>query len=62
VIRIIPNAGHTFEESRALGRVGEMVSAWLSETQNGTHIWEWFADSADWFFRLGWPSRALSLL
>ncbi|MEO8451085.1 MAG: phosphoribosyltransferase family protein [Gemmatimonadota bacterium] len=41
-LRIVPGAGHTFEESGALGAVGELVVGWLARLNRRGMVRRWF--------------------
>ncbi len=57
-LRIIRGAGHAFEESGALGRVGEEVTSWLTRLQRKERVGRWMLKPAEWFARVSRAPQA----
>jgi putative phosphoribosyl transferase len=52
-VRVIPGAGHTFGESGTLGRLGEVVTSWLTHQQHKARVARWISMPAAWLSRAG---------
>ncbi|MBC7843916.1 MAG: dienelactone hydrolase family protein [Gemmatimonadaceae bacterium] len=50
-VQVVRGAGHTFEESGALGRVGELSVAWLERLHRRAAVRRWISLPAAWFSR-----------
>jgi putative phosphoribosyl transferase len=47
-LRVVRGAGHTFEESGALGRVGELVTSWLVRRHRMDQVRRWLTGRRAW--------------